>query len=94
MAFAYPAKDTSKIIFPTVHIHDGKVHETAAFDHALYCQTTSREIRMNWEESTAPLGRFINAAATKGTVIGNDHVYKLSMVGDFPNEDLEVSATE
>ena len=34
MAFEFPRGDTRKLFFPTVHIHDGKVHQTAGFDHA------------------------------------------------------------
>jgi hypothetical protein len=28
----------ARIFFPTIHIHDGKVHDQARFDHALYYQ--------------------------------------------------------
>jgi hypothetical protein len=38
MAFSFPRRDVSTLFFPTVHIHDGKVHTKADFDHALYCQ--------------------------------------------------------
>lgn len=92
MAFAFPARDRNRITFPTVHIHDGSVHQRAEFDHALYCQAHSSEVKMTWQESTAPLGRYINAPAAKGTVRGNEHVYKKSYVGEFENEDIVVSA--
>ncbi len=92
MAFAYPAKDRQKIVFPTVHIHDGKVHAKAEFDHALYCQTDSSEVKMKWEESVGPLGRYINAPAAKGLVRGNEHVYKLQLTGEFENEDVIVGS--
>ena len=29
----------SELFFPTVHVHDGRVHETAVFDRQLYRQT-------------------------------------------------------
>jgi hypothetical protein len=38
MAFAFPRADPGKLFFPTVHIHDGRVHPEADFDHALYAQ--------------------------------------------------------
>src|SRR5207248_7445223 len=36
MAFEFPRAAPARLFFPTVHIHDGKVHDTATFDHALY----------------------------------------------------------
>src|ERR1700722_18340848 len=38
MAFSFPRRDTRILFFPTVHVHDGKVHDKAHFDHMLYCQ--------------------------------------------------------
>ena len=31
-------RDSNEIFFPTIHIHDGEVHELEEFDHALYLQ--------------------------------------------------------
>lgn len=38
MALRFPTRDPARIFFPTIHIHDGKVHDQARFDHALYYQ--------------------------------------------------------
>lgn len=38
MAFRFTPRDPSRLFFPTVHVHDGRVHETARFDHELYFQ--------------------------------------------------------
>ena len=38
MAFHFPTRDPSRVFFPTVHVHDGAVHERAHFDHELYWQ--------------------------------------------------------
>src|SRR5688572_12640841 len=38
LAFAFPRKDPARLFFPTMHVHDGKVHDTVEFDHLLYCQ--------------------------------------------------------
>lgn len=92
MAFAYPARDTSKITFPTVHIHDGTVHAKADFDHVLYCQTDNKGIKMDWQESVALPGGYMNLALTHGTVRPDEHVYKRSVVGEFENEDIVVPA--
>lgn len=92
MAFAYPARDRSKITFPTVHIHDGTVHALADFDHALYCQSESSEVRMSWQESIALPGGYVNLDRLQGTVRGDQHVYKRTLSGDFENADLAVAA--
>ncbi|MBS2037337.1 hypothetical protein JST97_20280 [bacterium] len=39
VAFEFPRRDPKNLFFPTVHVHDGRVHSQARFDHALYCQT-------------------------------------------------------
>ena len=90
MAFAYPARDREQIVFPTVHIHDGKVHAEAEFDHALYCQSESGEVRMNWQESVALAGGYVNEATTRGTIRIDEHVYKKTIQGLHENEDLVV----
>lgn len=38
MAFTFPTRTPDRLYFPTVHLHDGRWHRTAAFDHALYYQ--------------------------------------------------------
>jgi hypothetical protein len=38
MALSFPVREGGKLFFPTVHIHDGKVHPTERFDHTLYAQ--------------------------------------------------------
>src|SRR6266566_7558937 len=40
MAFSFPRQNTNALFFLTVHIHDGKVHSKAGFDHNLFCQPT------------------------------------------------------
>lgn len=36
MAFTY--RSSGPVVFPTLHIHDGEVHDRAEFDHTLYFQ--------------------------------------------------------
>ncbi|MGE0550848.1 MAG: hypothetical protein AB7O24_07360 [Kofleriaceae bacterium] len=38
MAFEFPTRDPRRLFFPTVHIHDGKLHKKARFSHVLYGQ--------------------------------------------------------
>jgi hypothetical protein len=41
MAMTFPTRVTDKLFFPAVHVHDGKFHDTAKFDHALYYQRSA-----------------------------------------------------
>src|SRR5580698_6782574 len=53
MAFAFPRRDADTLFFPTVHIHDGHVHNKADFDHVLYAQPSGEtQLRLDeWTES-------------------------------------------
>ncbi len=87
MAFTFPRRDPSRLFFPTVHIHDGVVHETAAFDHALYCQ---RDAPFDWRASTGAARDFVDASRAKGIVDGAAPVYLRELRGAFLNEDVYV----
>jgi hypothetical protein len=87
MAFQFPRADNRRLFFPTVHIHDGKVHDRAGFDHALYCQNS--DTGMRWEESPQPAEMFLRKMGeTKGIVDGKAHVYRKKMIGNYKNEDV------
>jgi hypothetical protein len=89
MAFEFPRADPRKLFFPTVHIHDGKVHERADFDHALYCQ--GADTGMRWEESPRPASMFMtNIDKAQGIVDGKEHVYRKKLVGTYTNQDTWV----
>lgn len=88
MAFSFPnANPRNGLFFPTVHIHDGKVHPEEHFSHTLYCQTPSgHHGPRGWEESEklpASLGKIEDA----GLLDKGDHVYRKSLVGMLPNRD-------
>lgn len=89
MAFDFPRAAGTKLFFPTIHIHDGKVHATADFDHVLYCQGERLEVH-DWEESPQPAGLFVPVAKTKGLVDGDAHLYRLFVTGERKNEDILV----
>jgi hypothetical protein len=40
MAFSFRTRDPATLFFPTVHIHDGTVHEKVTFDHIFYPRTS------------------------------------------------------
>jgi hypothetical protein len=89
MAFEFPRADTRKLFFPTVHIHDGKVHDRADFDHALYCQ--GADTGMRWQESPQPASMFMRGIdRSQGIVDGKAHVYRKRLVGTYTNQDTWV----
>jgi hypothetical protein len=86
MAFEFPRRDPSALFFPTVHVHDGEVHPTAEFDHALYCQTErALEPFMQWERSAVRADRL--PAESQRWVERGSFVYKRTLVGEHPNRD-------
>jgi hypothetical protein len=88
MAFEFPRAKPKQLFFPTVHIHDGKVHDRASFDHALYCQLTNQEeLPMKWEESPQPASFFLKADKCQGMVEKDMHVYQLRLKGKLKNKD-------
>jgi hypothetical protein len=90
MAFEFPRADAKKLFFPTVHIHDGKVHDKAGFDHALYCQQSGEDLMMKWQESPQPAGMFMNIEKSLGILEKDGHCYKRELRGNLKNEDTIV----
>ena len=93
MAFSFPNRDT-RLFFPTVHIHDGKVHNTAKFDHALYCQPHGEQhlaLGSKWEESASHARRFMNLDKSKGLLEPDQHCYRRELRGSLRNQDTFVT---
>ena len=89
MAFSFPRAKPGEVFFPTVHIHDGKVHERAKFDHVLYCQRGPADqfALLDWDESFRPAGFFMQLGKAQGVLDGNEHCYKRALAGTLPNRD-------
>jgi|GEM_PF-523873 len=86
MAFDFPRRDASALFFPTVHVHDGEVHRTAAFDHELYCQVAREwEPLVDWQRSPAKADAV--AARAKAWVEPSAHVFQQRLQGELPNRD-------
>jgi hypothetical protein len=92
MAFEFPRAKPERLFFPTVHIHDGKVHETATFDHLLFCQRSETETDpiLNWAESTQPARFFMKLDKSEGLLDPDAHCYMRGIRGRQKNEDLLV----
>src|SRR5712672_21954 len=89
MAFSFPRRLSKTLFFPTVHIHDGKVHEKAHFDHSLYSQPThdERPRTQGWEESYSHPANFMQMTKVKDVVLADQHCYKKEMRGMLANKD-------
>jgi hypothetical protein len=90
MAFEFPRRDPARLFFPTVHVHDGKVNATAAFDHALYLQKRDDEGMklLEWRESPRLAATFMKADQTAGLVDGTRHIHRSDIRGVQKNEDV------
>lgn len=78
------------LFFPTVHVHDGEVHEKEEFSHTLYCQMPSGlKTPPGWMESEKlplSLGELNDA----DLLDPRRHVYRKYLNGMLPNTDTLV----
>ncbi len=90
MAFEFPRRKPERLFFPTVHIHDGKVHDTAMFDHLLFCQRSETETDpiLKWAESTQPARFFMKLDKSQGLLDPDGHCYMRGIRGRQKNEDI------
>ena len=92
IAFEFPRANRNQIFFPTVHIHDGEVNDTAEFDHLLYAQFDFNQgiDIVEWTESHRPVGMFMDVSRCAGLMKKNAHVYKRVIKGQHKNEDVVI----
>ena len=92
MAFSFPAAVRERLFFPTLHIHDGKVHDKEAFDHVLYFQgERAAAAPGGWDESPALAVTKVKCGLTHDMVRPERHVYRQTMRGTFQNGDVIVA---
>lgn len=96
MAFEFPRRFTDRLFFPTVHLHDERVHARDRFDHALFWQVDPGRTGTFWSESPTYAGTLetfetanahVDVAASKGLVDGEAIVYRRDLRGEFDNQD-------
>jgi hypothetical protein len=92
MAFEFPRRDPKKLFFPTVHIHDGKIHPKAHFDHRLFCQKLEDDAFAvtEWLESPGLPKGTIKSDKDGGLVDPERHVYRLELAGERDNVDFVI----
>ena len=89
MAFLFPTARVDQLFFPTLHIHDGEVHEQEEFDHTLYCQALRQNLS-NWRESPRPPLGEVKCGLTHGMIVPAQHVYRRIIQGRNTNGDFLV----
>lgn len=103
MAFEFETANKS-IYFPTLHIHDGEIHESEEFDHVLYLQHAGFDSRVyayenpNVRDKATGLIRsqkvakkFCNIGKAKGVLDANLLVHRMFIQGNQWNRDTEVA---
>ena len=93
LAFLFPSRHPERLFFPTVHIHDGEVHEKEKFDHTLYFQTRQTGLRAlaGCDESDYAAVAFVKCGLTGGLVEAGLHVRRIKLNGELKNEDKILS---
>jgi hypothetical protein len=84
MAFEFPTRLKNQVFFPTVHIHDGKVHDKEHFDHRLYLQAPGSD----WEGAYYAPEEKVKVAQTQGIVQAGVPIFRQSMEGMLANQDV------
>ena len=92
--------DNQEIFFPTIHIHDGEVHQTEQFDHALYMQHAGLDSKVsdyknyNVEDEATGLVRsqqqvadFAKFREAAGVLKPDLLLHKKILHGNLPNTD-------
>jgi hypothetical protein len=90
MALRFRSRDTKRLFFPTIHVHDGRAHRTANFDHALYYQGTLERWSIEARGAAVPMHwASFDAAAEdyRGFVAPNRRVLRRDLRGKLPNSD-------
>jgi hypothetical protein len=97
MALSFRTRNTTALFFPTAHVHDGRVHPVAQFDHSLYAQAELPH--SEWAHgSLLPrevmnFGNFLVSDKTKGLVEPRTPIARCELRGPFPNQDTWLPAT-
>ena len=100
IALEFDSRLVEQLFFPTVHIHDGSVHEKDTFDHVLYAQASAFDAHVDeydgpnsadrhtgFVRSRAKATDFADIARSQGLLAADLLVHKVSLQGLLPNQD-------
>ncbi len=99
MAFEFQTRHPDLVFFPTVHIHDGEVHDEEEFDHQLYMQmpswdelvgdyTNKPDSETDWVRSKEHAARTVQVEKSDGIVAGGQLLHRRTVQGLHRNEDV------
>lgn len=97
MAFEFPRRDPRQLFFPTVHVHDGQVHDHADFDHYLFCQADpliEPYLAPTFRPSPMRAEEHMNLALAAGVIDAGRCCYFRRLKGLLKNQDTEVSGPD
>jgi hypothetical protein len=98
MAMSFQTRDPAAIFVPTFHVHDGRVHDEARFDHTVYYQSAAPSARfvapadgnLPTLPSHGPLGDHVDAERARDLVDPGRGAVKVLLAGTLPNADCWV----
>ena len=93
MAMRFDSAETGALFFPTVHVHDGEVHDVASFDHELYFQVAAGEAVARGDRAPMAVESSVNIDATRGVVARGQPAFRCTLRGSLPNADTRVAIT-
>lgn len=99
MAFEFQTRHPEQVFFPTVHIHDGEVHDEEDFDHQLYLQmpswdelvgeyTNTPDNVTQWVRSQDVAQKTVKIEKAEGMVAADQLLHRRIILGQQRNEDI------
>lgn len=100
IALEFDSRLSEQLFFPTVHIHDGTVHDKDTFDHVLYAQASAFDAHVGdydgpsttdrhtgFVRSRGKVADFADISRAQGLLAAELLVHKVSMRGTLANQD-------
>ena len=85
MAMTFPTRSPDQLFFPTVHVHDGRFHDTAKFDHALYYQRAGDAIASDETGWAKPRKSYADL------VVADQPIARRTLRAKLPNRDIWIT---
>ncbi len=92
MAFSFPRAEPDRLFFPTVHLHQGRVHKWARFDHALYAQDLPVQALelSGWQSGQGPVTEYVDIDRAEGLIDAEARCFRRTLKGYLQNQDTWV----
>jgi len=96
MAFRFCTAQPDRVFYPTVHVHDGEMHETEHFDHSIYTQIPTDRTEIEVDEarkdgtstpSDERLTQHLSIKESQG-ILSNDYGFRMKFKGRYRNQDV------